>query len=681
MVLTFVNSRLSLAPRMMLLAAILAVPVVLLCALFVRQSWRDIAIVDGELEGAAYLQTIWPLYERAAASAPEDPLARARFEQARTRFDRRFWTPALSATFLRADTPGERVERGLALIRTVADRSHLMLDPELDSYYLANAATYRLPNLAKAGADLGRAQTIAGAPLARAARMGSAWDQVQDNATGAEAALDKAMDANLEGRVVRTLETPGAGLRTAVDALSAQARAAAEGVSPDGPRLAALQDGLERRIDETWRATMAELTRLLDARRLRLLTALWTSLALVFVALGVSTAIGWAIVAGLDRRARGLLSAIRRLVEGDLSVAVPYRDEPGEIGRIASGVQALKQATEERARLAADLELANRTLRDQRSWLRLAHEAGRMGAWRRHLPGDRVEISPELAQLMGMPPDAAPSSLNEITPFLPDPDLLRRFVEDRERLAADELTPELAELMVPFRRPDTGEVRWFLLRRELVEDPRRQTQQVVGVAIDITDRKHMMDELNHRVKNNLATVLSLAMQTAKSTDDVRQFVKLFTGRVQALAKINELLTRCGWAEVRVRDVVTTALRPWLDAGLEVRGGSPPDLAMSARAAVSLCLVLHELGTSAVSRGSLAADGGKVGIAWSQPDPEHAALTWTEERPDGPADEPGDAGALMIERLIRGDLGGLADFDFRPDGLHARICFALAGATA
>ena len=683
MVLRFINTRLSLAPRLMLLAAVLAVPVVLLCGLFIRQSWREVAVVDRELQGAAYLSAIWPLYQRAAAGGPEDPAARQRFEQARARFDPEFWTPALSAVFARADSSGERLERGEALLRTVADRSNLVLDPELGSFYLADAVTDRLPALAKAAADLSRAQAIAGAPLARAARMGSAWDRVQDNAAAAEVSLDKAMDLNAAGDTLHAVGAPASALRADVDALTAQAGAAAGGVSPGGPRQQALQDRLQHTVDETWRASQAQLTHLLHARRLRLLTALWTSLVLVLLALSASAAMGWAIVYGLDVRARGLLSAMGRLVEGDLSVAVPYRDEPGEIGRIADGVQALKLATEERARLAAALERANRELGDQRSWLKLAHEAGRMGAWRRPVPGNRMEISPELAELIGFPADTPPLLVSEISALLSDPDLLKRFSEEGSRLDAGQLDPELTELMVPVRLRDTDEIRWFLLRRELVEDPTRHTRQVVGVAIDITDRKHMMDELNHRVKNNLATVLSLAMQTAKSTEDVQEFVRLFTGRIQALAKINELLTRHAWTKVGVRDVVATALRPWIGEGLEVRGGSPPDLAVSARAAVSLCLVLHEMGNNAVRRGALAADGGRVEVAWSEPEPEHGALTWTEGQPGRPQTPGGDndTSTRLIERLIRGDLGGDADFDFRPDGLHATISFALTGATA
>jgi two-component sensor histidine kinase len=680
MVLRFINSRLSLAPRLMLLAAVLAVPVVLLCGLFVKQSWRDIAIVDRELQGVAYLSAIWPLYEQAAAGAPVTAEARRRFAQARDRFDPEFWTPALSAAFDSAESPRDRVARGQALIRAVADRSNLVLDPQLDSFYLVVSVVERLPALLKAAADLGRAEPGAGAP---AARMYGTWDQVEDNAAAAEASLAEAMGTNREGVTLRALAAPSAQLRTDVDALTAQATAAGDGASPGALRLQALRDRLERHIGDTWRASLAELTRLLEARRLRLLTALWTSLAVVLGSLGVSAAIGWAIVSGLDLRARGLLSAIGRLVEGDLSVAIPYRDDPGEIGRIAGGVQSLKQATEERARLGGDLERANRELRDQRAWLKLSHEVGRMGAWRRRLPGDQIEVSPELAQLMGFPADAPPQFVNEIEPLLADPNHLKRYVEEQERLALGELDPALRDRVVAIRRRDTGEVRWFMLRRELVEDPQRQTREIIGVAIDFTNRKHMMDELNHRVKNNLATVLSLAMQTAKSTDDTSLFVKLFTGRLQALAKINELLTRHAWADVQVRDVVITALRPWLGAGLEVLGGSPPDLAMSARAAVSLCLVLHELGSRAERLGALAADGGKATIVWSGPDPEHGLLIWTEERPGRPETPGGDrdADTRLIERLVRGDLGGRADFDVRPDGLRVEISFALAGATA
>jgi two-component sensor histidine kinase len=683
MVLQFVNARLSFGSRLTLLAAVLVLPLLLLCGLFVKQGWKDIASTNRELDGAAYLSAAWPLYARAAAGSLASAAARRDFEQAAARFDPEFGTRALSAAFAAAATPDERAERGQALIGSVADRSNLTLDPGLDTFYLADANTVRLPAQADAAADLKNAQAIVGAPLARAARLGSALDRLQANSAAADRSLRKALAADRSGAARRKLAEPVASLEADARALMREASAASSGLPPEALRLETRRQALARRIDQTWRASQAELVRLLKARRLRLLSALWGSLALVGVALAASATIGWIMVRGFAVRARELLRTMRRLIAGDLSVAVPYRDEPGEIGQIASGVAALKLAAVERARLLDQLEDANRTLEDHRSWLQLALEVGRMGAWRRKLPGQDMEISPELAQLAGRPPDAPTRFPEDIEPLLIDPEHLKRFAEENRRLEQGELDPELTEMVLPIRRRDTGEIRWLMLRRELVVDPSRGTRQIVGVAIDITERKHMMDELNHRVKNNLATVLSLAMQTAKSAEDVKTFQKVFTGRIQALSRINELLTRRAWTKVPVRDVLATTLRPYADAGSVQVGGSPEDLCVSARAAVSLSLVVHEMAAGAARAGALAGgDGGTVEVTWSEPDPEHGALEWTERSNRlATSREDLDGGSRLIERLASGDLGGSAELDFRPEGLRATISFALAGATA
>jgi two-component sensor histidine kinase len=679
-VLKFVNSRLSFGLRLTLLVAVLLGPLLLMSGLFARQSWRDIACVDREREGAAYLSAIWPLYERAAAGAPDDAGQIRRFDLASGRFDREFDTRALSRAFAHARSPGEQVERGRELISIVADRADLILAPSPDSFYLVDAATAYLPMLAKAATDLAHADADVTALLERAARVSAALDRAQMSAAAAETSLAKAMPADASREARRALAAHARALKTDVDALIDAARAAAQGAAPETSRLQAAEQSLERRIDETWRASEAELAHRLEARRSRLATELWSSLAIVGLSLAASAAIAWAMVHGLAVRGRDLFATMRRLSAGDFAAEVPYRDEPGEIGCIAEGLQTLKQATKERARLTAELEAANRSLGDQRTWLKLALEAGRMGVWRRHLPGEQLDISPELSLLLGFPADTPPRVLDEIAPMLADPEHGRVFEEEGRRVGTGEVP--LAELVLPLRRFDTNEIRWFMLRRELVVDPARGLRQVVGVAIDITDRKHMTDELNHRVKNNLATVLSLALQTAKTTEDLKLFLKLFTGRVQALSKVNELLTRHAWTDVRLKDLLAMALKPYLDEGLAVTGGSPDDLAVGARAAVSLSLVLHELASAATRHGALAGDGGRVEVSWSRPDPEHGALVWTE-RSFAPvqSSEADETSARLVERLTSGDLGGHADFDARPDGLDARISFALAGATA
>ena len=400
---------------------------------------------------------------------------------------------------------------------------------------------------------------------------------------------------------------------------------------------------------------------------------LWISLAVVALYVAASVAVALAIARDLAVHARGIKAAAMSLHAGDLTVDIPYIGEPGELGFIAGGMEAFRQATTDNALLISELETAQ-------SWLRLALETGRMAAWRVTLPDGPIEPSPELAQVLGYPPDTKFQS-DDFAAVIVDPDVVRRFHEERRRAASGELDHQaLDEIVVAVRRQDTGEVGWALLRREVVIDPVRQRREIVGVAIDITERKRMMDELNHRVKNNLATVVSLAMQTAKSTGDLHGFLKAFTGRVQALSRISELLARRSWGQVELKDVIAATLRPNLD-GVELAAGSPEHTAVSARAAISLCQILHELAINAAQHGALAA-GGRVQIAWSTPDLRRGALTWTE-RSRAPTTPPTRVGfgIALIQRLADGDLGGSADLDFRPEGLTATINFDLQGATA
>ena len=96
--------------------------------------------------------------------------------------------------------------------------------------------------------------------------------------------------------------------------------------------------------------------------------------------------------------------------------------------------------------------------------------------------------------------------------------------------------------------------------------------------------------------------------------------------------------------------------------------------------VSLCLILRELSANAARCGALAGDGGRVDIAWSEPDPGHGAVTWIERSSRGAA-PPADFSATLIQRLMASDLGGRADLDFRPGAPVATLTFALRGATA
>ncbi|MBI1683866.1 sensor histidine kinase [Caulobacter hibisci] len=183
----------------------------------------------------------------------------------------------------------------------------------------------------------------------------------------------------------------------------------------------------------------------------------------------------------------------------------------------------------------------------------------------------------------------------------------------------------------------------------------------------------MINELNHRVKNNLATVQSLARQTFAKLD--AEQVRIFTERLVAFSAAHDLLTRTGWTEADLIDVVATCVRAHGDR-IDAAG---PSVALSPHVAVSLSMVLHELATNSAKYGGLSAPDGRVALRWSlDEEARQLRLTWIES--GGPAvSEPSTFGfgARLIENLTQRELKGRSRFDFRPEGLCFEAWLPLA----
>lgn len=151
--------------------------------------------------------------------------------------------------------------------------------------------------------------------------------------------------------------------------------------------------------------------------------------------------------------------------------------------------------------------------------------------------------------------------------------------------------------------------------------------KVFGVFLegaDVTERiraeqtqRLLMRELQHRIKNTLATVRAIAARSARTSPDPQVFIKAFEDRLIALATSHELLTQGGWEGADVRDLIERELRPYDVTRLRLAGDRrqvPP------QAAVPLSLAIHELATNAAKYGALSADSGRVDVEW-----------WTEEK--------------------------------------------------
>src|SRR4051812_16065141 len=193
-----------------------------------------------------------------------------------------------------------------------------------------------------------------------------------------------------------------------------------------------------------------------------------------------------------------------------------------------------------------------------------------------------------------------------------------------------------------------GRVIWIAVRSSTVRDPTGHFLYGVRVVQDVTERKEaeerqklLIDELNHRVKNTLATVQSLATQTARGTDSPEAFRRAFEGRLIALSQAHDQLTRRHWKSADLRDIIQGATSPHLARSKEsqdqiVIDGEP--ITVAPRVALTLALGPHELTTNASKYGALSVPAGRIEVRWRVERPtSRPPSLWFERRERGGAE--------------------------------------------
>ena len=209
---------------------------------------------------------------------------------------------------------------------------------------------------------------------------------------------------------------------------------------------------------------------------------------------------------------------------------------------------------------------------------------------------------------------------------------------------------------------------------------------VAGIFVqghDVTDsvrsterQKLMIDELNHRVKNTLATVQSIAMQTARSHGDPRTFAEGFQARLLALSHTHDLLTRSHWEGADLGDILQHETEAH---GVSRVSANGPRVALAPAAALSLGMIFHELATNAAKYGALSAPEGRVLVDWSVADQTRPRLELVWREIDGPSVAAPDRkgfGSRLIERNVRHDLAGEIELDYASDGFVATFSIPL-----
>lgn len=210
--------------------------------------------------------------------------------------------------------------------------------------------------------------------------------------------------------------------------------------------------------------------------------------------------------------------------------------------------------------------------------------------------------------------------------------------------------------------------------------------RISGIFIegsDVTDRVRaaayqqlLLNELNHRVKNTLATVQSIVSQTLRNAPTPPEARAMIEQRMIALSRAHDVLTQQRWEGADLREIVAQAIAPFRDPGndrFHVRG---PAVRLSPRLALDLAMALHELATNAVKYGALSNATGEVYLVWKMDPgcaPPHLKLRW-EERGGPPVAPPSRRGfgTRLIERSLAQDLKGEARIEFAPGGVVCTI---------
>ncbi len=182
-------------------------------------------------------------------------------------------------------------------------------------------------------------------------------------------------------------------------------------------------------------------------------------------------------------------------------------------------------------------------------------------------------------------------------------------------------------------------------------------------------RNSLTRELNHRVKNTLANVLSIVALTRRRARNLDEFVKGLDGRIRALSATHDLLTQSDWGTTPIRSVVDAELAPYVQTQEHHVAISGPDIPLAPNDALSLGLAIHELATNAAKYGSLTRAGGEVSVEWELIAPNLVRLRWQER--GGPPVKPERGrgfGTDLIEKIVANELDHPVKLEFGEQGV-------------
>lgn len=341
-------------------------------------------------------------------------------------------------------------------------------------------------------------------------------------------------------------------------------------------------------------------------------------------------------------------------------------------GSLVSTLIRLKLAGREKGDAAAALK---------RSDLRhsLALEAAAIGTWAWNLVTNEVEIDNRVAELFELDP-AGDHSADEMLAQIHPEDRARVDHSIAEALEKDE------EYHAEFRI--AGSEKWLVGRGRVLDYGEDGTPRtLIGVNMNITSQVEreenttlLLRELNHRVKNTLAVLQSMAVQTLRRSKSTADFTKAFSGRLQAISAAHGLLSDREWRSINLYTLVERQVSGYGEIGQNINI-SGNDLPLAPDQGLGLGLVLHELATNAAKYGALSNDNGTISIHCekaSDRETPSARITWKESG-GGKVEEPEERGfgTILIERSLDKIVDSEVSIDYGPEGLVATIILPLS----
>ncbi|WP_031198594.1 sensor histidine kinase [Mesorhizobium sp. LSHC422A00] len=316
-------------------------------------------------------------------------------------------------------------------------------------------------------------------------------------------------------------------------------------------------------------------------------------------------------------------------------------------------------------------KIAENAAREAELRQRLAIDAAKMAVWELDVPTDRLMVSAELNSMFGLPAEACPTAA-ELRLLLAKGDL-ERIMEIRSRAAATD--DPFFEAEFRCRYPD-GSLRWRLLRAEVQTSPGGEPQRIIGVLMDIDERKRadeqkhlLLREVHHRVKNSLSVIQALATQTFGRGAADPDALKSFLGRLAALAKATDLAVAQQGEPFSISELIKSVTEPYrAPTRFEIQGN---DVHLPARLNVPLALVFNELCTNAAKFGALSNATGTVTIRWVTTD-SGLEINWHEEGgPPVPPKLDQNFGLRLMLDVLPVEFGSV-EIDPRPSGIWVRV---------